>query len=291
MVMGEHVTAIIVNFNAGDCLGQCIKSLLASDITISIIVVDNASHDHSINQVMHMAAGDLRIKTLINSENLGFAKACNQGLKLVSTDYVCFINPDCEVRPDSMRRLVEALRENPRAALSGGWVNNPDGSTQRATWRRLPDARRSFFEFSRLGGLSGNTAAVDLSHSEKPQHTLAVEAVSGACMMLRHDRMQQLHGFDEAYFLHCEDLDLMQQISMNGWQVLLVPDAEIMHHQGISSRHRPAWVVRQKHRGMMYYYRKFHAGDASIFTNALVYTGIYCHLLFNLITVRLRHRS
>jgi len=289
--MGDHVTAIIVNFNAGDCLARCIESLLASDTLMSIVVVDNDSHDQSINQVMHLAAGDGRIKTLINSENIGFARACNQGLKLVDSDYVCFVNPDSEVAPDTMRLLVEALKNNPDAALAGGWVTNPDGSTQRATWRRLPDAGRSFNEFSRLGGISGDSKAVDLSHRDKPQETLAVEAVSGACMMVRNDRLAQLNGFDEAYFLHCEDLDLMQQINLRGWQVLLVPDAQIMHHQGVSSGDRRAWVERQKHRGMAYYYRKFHAGRASIFTNTLVFTGIYLHMLFRVLTLKLGRGS
>ncbi len=290
-VMAEHVTVIIVNYNAGEYLGRCIESLLSSDIPISIIVVDNASHDQSINQVMHLAAGDSRIKTLINSENLGYSKACNQGLKLVNSDYVCFINPDCEVHTDTMRHLVAALKHNANAALAGGWVTNPDGSTQRATWRRLPDARNSFFEFSGLGGRAGKTQAVDLSHREKPRETIAVEAVSGACMMFRHDQLRQLHGFDEAYFLHCEDLDLMQQISMRGWQVLLVPEASIMHHQGISSGDHPSEVLRHKHRGMACYYRKFHAENASFFTNIAVYAGIYFHLLFSLLKQRMGRHS
>ena len=291
MFMDEYVTVIIVNYNAGDYLGQCIQSLLDSDIRVSIIVVDNASEDQSINQVMHFAAGDLRIKTLINSENVGFAKACNQGLKLVSSKYVCFLNPDCQVAPDSMRLLMESLQETPDAALAGGWVENPDGSTQRATWRQLPDARRSLREFSRADSSSGKTNAVDLSHHEKPQETIVVEAVSGACMMLSHERILQLNGFDEAYFLHCEDLDVMQQIKLRGWQVLLVPQARVMHHQGISSRRQPALVERYKHRGMAYYYRKFHAERSSIFMNAAVYSGIYLHLLFKLAGMKLGRKS
>lgn len=282
MAMNEHVTAIIVNYNAGKYLGRCIRSLLDSNVSVSIIVVDNASHDHSIREVMHLAAGDLRIKTLINAENLGYSKACNQGLKLVETEFVCFINPDCEVRPDTMQRLVLALREDSKAALAGGWVENPDGSTQRATWRRLPDVRSSLFEFSGLGAHAEDSQAVDLSHQEKPPGTIVVEAVSGACMMLRHDFLRHLQGFDETYFLHCEDLDLMQRIKLHDWHVLLVPDAVLMHHQGGSSGDEMAQVIRYKHQGMRYYYRKFHAGNASMFTNAAVFAGIYLHLLYSL---------
>ena len=77
----------------------------------------------------------------------------------------------------------------------------------------------------------------------------------------------------------------------DGWQVLLVPEASIMHHQGISSGEQPSRVLRHKHRGMAYYYRKYHAGNASFFTNIAVYAGIYFHLLFSLLRLSMGHRS
>ena len=149
--MADHVTAVIVNYNAGNCLVRCIESLLDSDISVAVIVVDNASDDQSVNKVMHLAASGLPIKTLINPENIGYSRACNQGFKVVDSTFTCFVNPDCEVQSDAMRLLRDALVQDSGAAMSGGWVTNPDGSAQRATWRNLPDARRSFMEFSRLG--------------------------------------------------------------------------------------------------------------------------------------------
>ena len=109
--------------------------------------------------------------------------------------------------------------------------------------------------------------------------------------MMRSDRLRQIQGFDENYFLHCEDLDLMQQISLKNWRVLLVPAAGIMHHQGVSGSDRPGWVERHKHRGMAYFYKKFHARTNSFITNWIVYLGIYTHLAYALVKLRLGRQS
>jgi GT2 family glycosyltransferase len=90
-----------------------------------------------------------------------------------------------------------------------------------------------------------------------PTHPIEVEAISGACMLLRRAAMQDVGRWDEGYFLHCEDLDFSMTLRRKGWKIMFVPEARIVHDKGACSRSRPIFVEWHKHRGMMRFYRKF----------------------------------
>jgi GT2 family glycosyltransferase len=90
-----------------------------------------------------------------------------------------------------------------------------------------------------------------------PTHPIEVEAISGACMLIRRAAMRDVGRWDEGYFMHCEDLDLSMTLRHKGWKIMFVPDARIVHHKGGCSDSRPIFVEWHKHRGMMRFYRKF----------------------------------
>jgi GT2 family glycosyltransferase len=119
--------------------------------------------------------------------------------------------------------------------------------------------------------------------SEKlPAGTSQAEAVSGACMLLKKEAFRQVGYMDEAYGLHCEDLDLMFRLRQRGYHCLLVPAARVYHQQGLSSRSRPLWVHWQKHLGMQRFFGKFQAAQYRLPFRWLVYTGIWCRFLLTL---------
>lgn len=275
MDTGRHIpkiTAVIVNYNSGFWLARCLTALRKSPVD-ELIVIDNGSSDQSLDCMQ--AENNANISLVVNPHNPGYASACNQGLELAAGDFVLFMNPDCELLDNALKSLAVALQENSKAILAGPWIINQQGKVQRATLRRLPTFKSSMNEFLRPSSPDG----VELSDLVKPEGVQLAEAVSGACMLVRSSLLHQLGGFDANYRLHCEDLDLMRRAALAGYAVLLVPDALVIHQQGVSSRGRPLWVEWQKHRGMWRFYKKFEADENGIVKQTIVGISIIGHYL------------
>jgi len=253
-------------------LGRCLNALIKTSLE-QIIVVDNGSVDSSLDSLEQVDNG--AIKLIKNPHNPGYAAACNQGLEISDSEFVLFLNPDCELLDNALTSLYSALLANPQAILAGPWVIDTQGTVQRATLRRLPTLENSINEFFRPGHSNG----VELSQQIKPKGIQVAAAVSGACLLARSEMLRKLNGFDPGYRLHCEDLDLMRRAEIAAYSVILVPDALVIHQQGVSSRRRPFWVEWQKHRGMWRYYRKFEALEDNFLKQTLVGSGIVAHLV------------
>ncbi len=266
----KNVTVIIVNYNSGHWLERCLIAIRKSSIE-QLIVIDNGSTDQSLACLQGM--DNLNIELIKNSNNPGYAVACNQGLEKTRGEFTLFLNPDCELLEKALESLCTALEDNQHAILAGPWVINRHGKVQRATVRKLPNFNSSMYEFLRPRSEKG----IELSSQVKPTGVQTVQAVSGACLLARTDLLRDLGGFDPGYRLHCEDLDLMQRAALAGHSVLLVPDALVIHQQGISSRGRPVWVEWQKHRGMLRYYKKFEAEDDNRFKQIFVWISVLGH--------------
>lgn len=243
------ITAIIVNFNSGDFLKRAVVSARSTDLCEAVVVVDNASSDNSLERVI--CADEVSI--LRNCSNLGFAVANNQGLKLVNSDFVLFLNPDCEVTKDSISALVKALKDTPNAGMVGPLILNEDGSEQRGCRRSEPTPG---LVFKTLFGRRDR--GVNQVGDVLPDEPIEVDAISGACMLVRREALDDVGLMDEGYFLHFEDLDWCKRFWLRGWKVMFVPDAVITHYKGGSSRSRPVRVEWHKHKGMVRYYRKFY---------------------------------
>lgn len=255
----ESVSLIIVNYNACQCLVACVSSAL--DQVGEVIVVDNASSDNSVERLATVFPGDRRLKIVRNQENLGFAAGCNIGTEHSTGDYLFFLNPDCVLMPDSVSHLLRVLDEHQDVGMVGGLLVNPDGTEQAGGRRAIPTPWRSFVRATALSNFADRWPRLFLDfHLHKqplPTHPIEVEAISGACMLVRCEAMRDVGHWDEGYFLHCEDLDLSMTLRRKGWKIMFVPDVRIVHDQGACSRSRPIFVEWHKHRGMMRFYRKF----------------------------------
>jgi hypothetical protein len=273
------ITAVTVNFNAGHLLRDLLESLAAQPEVARTVVVDNASRDDSLAGLG--PEWNPRLSVIRNGSNRGFATACNQGAAQAEGRYLLFVNPDCRMPGGALRRLLEVLDARLDVGMVGPLVLNSDGSEQRGCRRYLPDARRALM---RTLGLhkpdrDGKVAGFDLTGTPLPDQPTAVEAISGACLLIRRELFERLHGWDEGYFLHCEDLDLCMRVKQAGYAVLFVPDVTVRHAQGASSKRRPLRVLWHKHRGMLRYYRKFHRQSAPLWLNGLVTFGIAARFL------------
>ena len=272
VVHRQDVTILIVNYNSGRWLARCIETLLSGPSqSPSILVWDNASSDGSLSE------GKLTdpVSVTTSPSNIGFARGVNRLAKDVDTNYLLILNPDCLLRPEGLLRLIQELDTHPEAAMVSGRVFNLDGSEQRGSRRCLPDPGRILRELS--GRYPG--AGVDLLDQPPPPDPVEVEALSGACMLVRTEVFQALGGFDTKYPMHFEDLDLMARIQEAGHTIRLVPDVAISHAGGVSSNHRPLSVMRDKHEGL-WLYLKTHCQDSwPAWSRPLWWMGIKAHAL------------
>ena len=289
--MAAAITAIVVNYNAGPVLMRCVRSVLASGASVDLRVVDNGSSDGSIERLRNTTRPGSGVEILQNAGNLGFGRAVNGAAAGAASDWLLVLNPDAVLEPGALGALRDALAADPRAAVAGGDVRDADGRPERAAVRRFPTTRRTLVTVSGLARLERWFPAlqgVSVPVSRRPVSTAPVEAVSGACLLLRREAFEAAGGFDPGYALHCEDLDLMKRLADAGWRCLYVPSARVVHEKGVSSRSRPLWVHTQKHLGMLRYDRKFHPGGAHLPARAAVALGAWLHWLLTLPWVWLR---
>ena len=272
----QPVTVVIVNYNAGSHLLQCLESVFSSTVPTEVILCDNASTDGSGDRALAAFPG---IRLIANERNLGFARAANQGLQRARGAFRLLLNPDCILQPDTLERTLQALAAHPQAGMAGCRILNPDGSEQRGCRRRLPDMGNSL---AKAAGRQQGSRAMDLHRSPLPKAPLPVEAISGAFMLLRAQALESVGLLDEEYFLHCEDLDWCKRFHDAGWQILFVPDAVALHHQGTCSRATPVRVSWHKHRGMARYYRKHLAHRHNPVLRGGVLAAIYLRFLLKL---------
>lgn len=248
---------VIVNYNAGPLLRGCVDSLLACPLDIDIIVVDNASHDGSLKGLPESP----QVRIIRNPANVGFAAACNIGVQAASAPFLLFLNPDCYFQPGTVATLLARLQSDDHVGMVGGLLVNEDGTEQGGGRRAVPTPWRSFVRAFGLNRFADRWPKLfydfHLHKQPLPAAPIEVEAISGACMLVKRVAVEDVGLWDEGYFLHCEDLDWCMRFRQKGWKVLFVPDARISHALGACSQSRRVFVEWHKHKGMVRFYRKF----------------------------------
>ena len=233
--MNGTLSIVIVNWNAKDHLRRCLESIetTCADLRPKVIVVDGASFDGCAE----MLAREFPAVTFIQSpHNIGFGRCNNLGFAEVSSDKVLLLNPDTELKPGAVRRLLQVLDAMPEAGIVSPRLLNSDGSLQTSCVQALPtplnqaldcEFLRNHFPASRLWG----TAAA--FSSKVP---VEVDVLSGACMAMRSETFRVMGGFREEFFMYGEDVDLCFRVRQAGLGNIFVPDAEVVHHGGCSSQ-------------------------------------------------------
>jgi len=284
------VDVVIVNYNAGTLLVDCVRSAFTGGAAL-VIVVDNDSTDGSLENLDRAIASE-RLLVIRNAKNLGFAAACNIGIHRSHAGHILFLNPDSVLTNDALGTMIRASQSAATTGMVSGILCNLDGSEQPGGRRIFPTPRRAFvraFGLSRLQTYFPTIFSDFLLHNEPlPKEQVAVEAISGACMLVKRKAIDDVGLWDEGYFLHCEDLDWCMRFQRNGWKVVFTPDAKIIHVKGASSRSRPIFVEWHKHRGMVRFYRKFFRHQYTGLLWGLVIIGVW--LRFVLVALYLSAR-
>jgi GT2 family glycosyltransferase len=283
----QPVSVVIVNYNAGHLLGDCLAAALAQ--CREVILVDNASAAPALESVLGRFAGEPRLVVVRSATNRGFAVGCNLGLARAGEPIILFLNPDCILAAGAVAALVAALRSEPRVGMVGGLLTDAAGREQGGSRRTVPTPWRSFvraFGLSRFADRWPRLFAdYDLHRRPLPRGPIDVEAVSGACTMVSRAAVAEVGGWDEGFFLHCEDLDLCMRFRARGWRILFVPGARAVHHRGLCGRSRPLRVEWHKHAGMIRFYRKHFRHQYPFGLMVLVSIGVW--LRFTAIAARL----
>jgi N-acetylglucosaminyl-diphospho-decaprenol L-rhamnosyltransferase len=270
------LSVIVVAADSGPTLRDCVRRVLACELPLEMVLVDNASSDGIPQAIARAHESDTRLQVVYNHANLGFGPAVNRGVAHAHGKTVLVLNPDCLIDNAALVRLLGILTAQPRVGLVGAVVCDENGEPDPASYRRDPLLRRSLNTMFNRPGEGVNI------EGPIPHELVEAEAVSGALMVLPRRLFDYLAGFDEAYFLHCEDLDLCRRVRDAGYKVMLAGDVRVLHGKGSSSRHRPVFVSRHKHRGMWRWFRKFDPEARKPWVSALVWLGIWSHFLLQI---------
>jgi N-acetylglucosaminyl-diphospho-decaprenol L-rhamnosyltransferase len=240
------VAAVVVNYNAGPHLATCVRSLRAAGVA-ERIVVDNGSSDDSRRRAEE---ADPALRWIDSGANLGFGRAANLGASTTDAEAVLVCNPDLTVGAGAVDALTARLAREPALGLVGPLVRNPDGTVYPSA-RTFPDLVDAIGH-----GLVGLVAPgnrftrryrlLDWDHREPAR----VDWVSGACFLARRQAWDVVGGFDPAYFMYLEDVDLCWRLRAAGWAVGYEPGAEVVHVQGVSADRHPYRMLAAHHRSM-----------------------------------------
>lgn len=288
-------SVVIVAADSGPGLVDAVGRALASDVPVQVLISDNASRDGSVDAVARAFAGDPRVTIIHNAKNLGFGAGVNRAAGQACGDFLLILNPDCLIDPDTIARLHAQAAATPRLGVVGVRIRHPDGSDEPASIRRDPTLRRSLATLSGLAGIDSRrrlAEGVDVELGTLARGAdQAAEAVSGALMFLPRATFAAVGGFDEGYFLHCEDLDLCRRLRDAGYAVRYAGSISVVHGKGGSSRHRPVFVAWHKHRGMWRWFRRFDPAARNPLLAMLAFVGLWARfaLLIPLLLWR-KHR-
>lgn len=244
------ITAVVVTHNSARHLAALGRALSAGSLVPTrMLTVDNLSVDDTVDQAR--AAG---FDVLETGANRGFGAGCNAGLSETRTEFVLFCNPDVRPSPDALERLLDALTNTSTAAIAGAVLGDevqPRGfsSISKNVAGFLPDRLLSL-----VRRLQGNTPV-----TQNKAH-LVVDYVEGACLLCRVAPLRSVGGFDEKFFLYCEEEDLARRLRERGWQTLLVASAAVTHEQrGSSEGFDGAAMAPFFTHSLYWYYRKYHS--------------------------------
>ncbi|HDR04608.1 MAG TPA: glycosyltransferase [Candidatus Marinimicrobia bacterium] len=273
------LSVIIVSYNVKEFLHQTLLSVqkAAKGLNCEIWVVDNASLDGTAAFVEKSFP---EVKLIANNENLGFGKANNQALRQASGKYVLFLNPDTIVQDDTFSTMIRFMEANEQIALSGCKILNADGTLQAACRRSIPTpgvAIPKMLGLSRLFPKSKLFGRYNLTYLD-PDKSYPVDAVSGSFMFARTSLMQALGGFDEAFFMYGEDLDLCYRVKKAGYEIWYVAETSIIHYKGESSRFAPFDSIVAFYKAMDIFVGKHFSQSYSLIFTILLRLGIALHL-------------
>jgi N-acetylglucosaminyl-diphospho-decaprenol L-rhamnosyltransferase len=250
------LSVIVVSWNVRDLLRRCLSSIVAAGDSCEIVVVDNGSTDGSPEMVR---AEFPHVRLVANAENRGFTAANNQGLALAAGRYLLLLNPDAEVVGDALATMTTYMDDHPAIGALGPQLRYPDGRLQ-SSRRRFPTFATALVESTVVQEWWRDNRILQRYYlADRPADAVQqVDWVVGACLLVRRAAYEGVGGLDEGFFMYSEELDWCRRIKSAGWEIVYLPAAVVVHHEGKSSEQ----VVPARHiyfqSSKVRYFRKHH---------------------------------
>lgn len=273
-----ELSVVVVNWNSGSCVVDCLRSVMESAQTLAteIIVVDNNSQDGSPDLVI---TNFPEVRLIANETNIGFAAACNVGIKNSSGETLLFLNPDTVAKPNAIEKMYRFLQGKAEAGAVGGKLINRDGTPQIGfNVRSFPSLLVIAFELLLLNArfprnlVNRRYRCLDAD----PNELRAVDQPAGACLMIKRSALDRVGLFDERFFpAWFEDVDLCRRIKAAGLKIFYYPDAEFLHLGGSSLRSLThATFLNTYHRNLVRYFKKHHGLVSAMLVKLIILIGM-----------------
>ncbi len=262
------LSVVIVTYNSRDLVGQCLRSVAEqTHVDHEVMVVDNASRDGTPSFI----AGNFpKVRLIKNASNLGFSAANNQALNQASGRYRVLLNPDTLLLNGTLDRLVEYLDAHPEVGIIGAKMVESDGSLRRyETW------------YPSLHSYLGNSVMLRLWGD---QGSREVEFVSGSCLMIRRETMQQIGPLDEGFFMYAEDVDWCLRAKRAGWKVYHYAEARLFHVAGGSSKGDVAARVVNIRQAKLYFFKKHYTWASYVLLKGIMLFESLVKIFFDAVT-------
>lgn len=271
---GAHFSVVIVNYNGGNLLRDCVRSLLGEGVPFAqIIVVDNGSADASLATLENAVSGTTIIR---NPCNAGFARAVNQGIAVASGDFILLLNNDAQLQAGALSAFADAFDSIPRLAIAGGQLRYPDGRLQSAiaplptlTAELMPSIFLKWISPHRFDGRT---------NADIP---IPVESVLGACVAVRRDVLPALGLLDEDFFFFFEETEWCRRAHNSGFQVYHLPAAQAVHLRGHTANRFRSGARLEYQRSKLTYYRKCRSSGVYLVLSAILVTRTFFNAAAN----------
>ena len=268
-----QLSVIIVSYNSIELLENCLFSVQKAMQTIDgeIIIVDNNSNDGSKESLPSKFPG---VKFIFNNENLGFAKACNQGSKISSGNYLLFLNPDTILTETCLKDCISFFESHADVGAAGVRMLDEKGNFLKESKRGLPSPSASFYKLFGLTAMfPGSKTFGKYYQGHLPEdENNPVDVLSGAFMMVKREIFEKVNGFDESFFMYGEDIDLSLRITQRGYKNYYLGKLSVTHLKGGSTTYNYKYV-RDFYSAMNLFVKK-HYSDKSILYRSFLYSGI-----------------
>jgi GT2 family glycosyltransferase len=267
-----EISVVLVTHNDRERLLDALLSVRGAEC----VVVDNASTDGTAAAVRR-AFPEV---TVLEAPNDGYGAAANRGVAATSAPCVLILNSDVVVRPGALRALADYLETHPRAGLAGPLLENPDGTLQRSCFAFLGTLRLTL-DKTVLGRWLGGSI-----HHGPYDRPRTAPWVLGAALAVRRSAFDAVGGFDPAYFIYGEEVDLCYRLWQAGWEVHFTPDATVMHVGGASTAARSRFEVQRVESARRFYRRHYSPARAAVL-DGLIRTAMRVRWLRDSLRLRL----
>lgn len=275
------ISIIIVSFNTREILRNCLNSVKTSlreaRYSCEVIVIDNGSNDGSAAM---MEKDFPEVKLIKNNDNLGFAKANNQGIKISTGKYILLLNSDTVIFSDVIPVMLKFMDSNPKVGVATSRVELENGKIDPACHRGFPTPWASFCYFSGLEKLFPKSKLFSGYHEWYKDLSVPheIDSCSGAFYLVRKKVIEETGFLDEDYFMYGEDLDFSFRIKEKDWKIFYVPLAKIIHYKkksGLGKKDAIHKIAKQHfYEAMEMFYSKHYEEEYPRIINKLVLGGV-----------------